>query len=486
MPGICCSMDGNTTLKYLTSEVNAILGEAAINASVRYAKTYQGVRQLTLSEVLTLVPTKDRCFGKVIYFLNQDVNPLVEVWMFIGTELSAWENSDQWKLVLTSNNIKDSAKDPYKSLENVTNYLYELEYSLLDYNYAKSYFNSRRVVFNPGACSSLKKGGLIGRYLDWHYSYLSDAIIHTSRMANRYASVGVAGGLTGLTQDFIESQEPSALYKLLPFYLQDGVNEKGLYCSMNVVPKDNGITYGTSPTIEMRDTVCNIMLVRYILDHFATAEEAIDYISNYVSVFTPKSLSDMGYDVHFMLADDPDEQAYVLEFVNNSISISRSDIMTNFFLHGVNFKSNGDVYTQADISQGYFPSVHGGITLYGSGLERFNKLNSLKASVTDIASMASAMESVLYTNTYKAATTPFWFSEYVSPKVGISLNTLVTDPVLVDLISTKAYDFEHRTRGDGKTWQTTHGCVYDLVNKQIKVFVQEDTENVFTFGLKKN
>lgn len=482
----CVRLVGVPPLNYLTSEMNQILGESAINASSRYSTTYQGVRKFTIGEVISLVPVKDRCFGKVLYFLNKDDDPKIEYWVFKGEDISLWGNLNYWKLILTSDNRVESIKDPYKSLENTTNYLYELEYSNLDYNYAKSYFNSRKVVFNPGACSSMKKDGFIGRYLDWYYSLLSEAIIHTSKMANRYASVGVAGGLEGLTQEFIESQEPSMLYKLLPFYLQDGINEKGLYCSMNVVPNDYGTTYGTIPSIELRESVCAIMLVRYILDNFATVSEAVDYLSNYVSVFMPKYLADNGYEVHFMLSDDTSSEAYILEFVNNQISISRSNIMTNFFLHGVSFNSDGSVYTQADLSQGHSPITHNGITPYGSGLERFNRLNTLREGVEDLESMAEAMESVLYTNTYNPDTTPFWFSEYVYPKFNINLNTLPNDPTLVEVISLKERDFENRVRGDGKTWQTTHGCIYDLVNKQIHIFVQEDTHNMFTFNLKKN
>lgn len=479
----CTKLVGVPPLNYLTSEMNQILGEAAINASVRYSNTCGGVRQFSIGDVLSLVPTKDRSFGKILYFLNKSENPIIEFWVFKG-EISQWEDTSNWSLLFTSE-ADHSAKDVYKSLENVTNYLYELEYSYLDYNYAKNYFNSKRISVNPGACSSLRSGTLVGRCLDWYYSYLSEAVIHTSKMANRYGSVGIAGGLNGLTQSFIESQVYSDLYKILPFYLQDGVNDQGLYCSMNIVPNDKGITTGTVPSVEKKDSICSIMLVRYILDNFASANEAIEYLSNYVSIFTPEGLYKLGYDVHFMLADTNSNTTYILEFVNNSISVSTSDIMTNFFIQGVTFKEDGSVYTQADIDQGHYPVLKG-LTLYGTGLERFNLLNQLKAGVSDIDSLLEVMENVLYTNTYKTETVPFWFSEYVSPKLNINLNLPTDNTLLLRVIADKANDYEHRSREDGKTWQTTHCCVYDLSSKQVKVIVQEDTQSVFNFGLKKN
>ena len=85
----------------------------------------------------------------------------------------------------------------------------------------------------------------------------------------------VAGGIPELTVDFVASGEYKDVYKALPFLVVDGINEKGLVCNNNVVPTgDKGRNTGSVPVIEKRDEICQMMLVRYILDNFDNALSA--------------------------------------------------------------------------------------------------------------------------------------------------------------------------------------------------------------------
>lgn len=52
----CCNPDTPTTLNYTTKEINQILADGVINASVRYAPVGQNYLQLTLADALALVP----------------------------------------------------------------------------------------------------------------------------------------------------------------------------------------------------------------------------------------------------------------------------------------------------------------------------------------------------------------------------------------------------------------------------------------------
>ena len=156
-------------------------------------------------------------------------------------------------------------------------------------------------------------------------------------------------------------------YKILPFYLQDGVNEHGLFAEMNVVPASDVPNFPSIPAVEKRDSICALMLVRYILDNFNTVDEAVSYLQDYVEVYTTQSLVDMNYELHYMLADMT--KTAVIEFIDGDIKVILNNKNTNFHLWDVTFNADGGVYTAADAVDGNYPSSLG-IDSYGSGLER--------------------------------------------------------------------------------------------------------------------
>ena len=77
----CCNPDTPTTLNYTTKEINQILADGVINASVRYAPVGQNYLQLTLADALALVPDKERTTVRILTFLNKDTQPKPEVWI---------------------------------------------------------------------------------------------------------------------------------------------------------------------------------------------------------------------------------------------------------------------------------------------------------------------------------------------------------------------------------------------------------------------
>ena len=94
-----------------------------------------------------------------------------------------------------------------------------------------------------------------------------------------------------------------------------GINEKGVYVGVNIVPAQKGITTGTTPSIRIRDKICTVMLSRYILDHYSSAIDAVEDITHYVSIYNSKKLIELGMEAHYMITDE--EHTYILEFVNN-------------------------------------------------------------------------------------------------------------------------------------------------------------------------
>lgn len=92
----CRNPDTPTTLNYTTKEINQILADGVINASVRYAPVGQNYLQLTLADALALVPDKERTTVRILTFLNKDTQPKPEVWIYFGTDILTWSDATKW------------------------------------------------------------------------------------------------------------------------------------------------------------------------------------------------------------------------------------------------------------------------------------------------------------------------------------------------------------------------------------------------------
>lgn len=353
---------------------------------------------------------------------------------------------------------------PYNVLNYIKNYFYEIEYENLDYEYAYKYFKEKQPIIN-NFCSSVRNGNWYGRNLDWTYDENAEFLVRTPNSKNRYASIGFASAINGLTNEIVKSKSYSDLYKIVPFMLADGINEHGVVANTNVVPLDKGITTKTIPKISEEIEICSLMLVRYILDHFLSAKQAVEYIENHVSVYMPTTLLNMNYETHLMVADE--NETYLIEFIGNETAITQMDkpYMTNFYLNDVSFNEDGKVYTPVDVESGHSASENN-ISDYGSGLERYNIIVENYENANSKTGMRELMNELKYTNAYRNSD---WYTEFVGNR--LTVNNEVDD--FEDIIERAAIAFQNRIR-NGKTWQTIHSSVYDIANRKVSVIVQED------------
>lgn len=379
-----------------------------------------------------------------------------------------------------------SKKNDYLTIKKIKDYLFETYYGVIDYGNAYAYFASQADPIDMGACSAARNGNWYGRNLDWTYDENAEFIVHTPHVAGRYASLAVAGGIPGLTNDVVTSEEYNALYKIVPFRLYDGINEHGVIINMNVVPTDNG-TNVSIPTEQEEVTISAQMLVRYVLDYFKTASEAVDYIQKHMKIYFSNSLHDHNYELHFMVADE--EKTYLVEFAENAaIVVDMSDdadsniagkaYMTNFYLNDITLNDDGTVYTPGTQTADYNAKDTNGITDCGAGLERYNYIVDAYDSANTKDGMRAMMNGLKYTRTYSTATDaaePVWLTEYV----GVLGLTVISDPEDFDAVVQYAGGlFNDRTRTDGLTWQTVHSAVYDIENRALNIIVQEDDEEL--------
>ena len=244
-------------------------------------------------------------------------------------------------------------------------YFYALSYNSIDYNFANEYFKNKYFGTKEltANCTVVGKGNIIGRNFDYYYNDKVSFLTRTARHNGLYSVMGMAGQVNTLTKEFVESREYDEAYKILPFMLQDGINEHGLFVEINVVPTgDKGITTGTIPTDTRTDDVCMLMLVRYILDHYNSVEEVAHELPKHVSIYAPNS-DNLKAEYHFFIKDK--DQAKIIEFINNSIVFidcnANNQFMTNFYMYGVSKNESGhiDYNTVSD---------------YGMGIERANSI----------------------------------------------------------------------------------------------------------------
>ncbi len=386
--------------------------------------------------------------------------------------------------VVTSTNVFGCPERD--SLTKINDFLYEIEYTDLDRKFAEKYADIHYMPF-PAACSSVRKGNWYGRNFDWTYNNQVSFLVHTNATEDHYASVGVASSIPGLNKGNLYNRENIDAYRILPFMMLDGINEHGVVCNTNVVPCQYGKTTGTKPLLDQRDSVCVMWIVRYILDHYKTASEAVEDIVNHVSVYCYKTLWDMEYELHVMVADELN--TYIIEFINNNTvvidvtggenSLSGRSYMTNFFLYNMVPNSDGTVYTPATMDDQHDAIKTNHITSHGSGLERYNLIaNNFNNCGTRDNMHALMMDKLRYTKAYQTSTSPFWYTEFVGVR-GLSVDSPASEyepiiPIVEEM-------FNNRNRDDGKTWHTAHSCIYDIANRKVYVSSQEeDIEYVFT------
>ena len=165
-----------------------------------------------------------------------------------------------------------------------------------------------------------------------------------------------------------EGFDPEVL-DILPYECMDGINEKGLFVSIQRVDIKKGDQPGRFPA-------GSSMLLRYMLDDCANVEEAIRKTET--GILIPEDWQDC----HFMVSD-ASGRSVVIESRNSVVKIIDSDICTNFYLGSDDMEDhyrNGKLREQAvkmtdesltpDYTYGYGHGYHRFVTLLGQ-LERY-------------------------------------------------------------------------------------------------------------------
>lgn len=166
---------------------------------------------------------------------------------------------------------------------------------------------------------------LYGRNFDWKPS---PALLLFVKPAQGYASVSIVDiaylGFEGekaknLLELSAEEQQPLLDAPSLPF---DGMNEKGLVIGMASVPG------GNMPDDPQKDSIDSLLVIREMLDHAATVDEAVAIIGKYDI--------DMGsVPLHYLIADRSGK-AVLVEYYQGEMIVQENEepwhVATNFIV----------------------------------------------------------------------------------------------------------------------------------------------------------
>lgn len=369
-------------------------------------------------------------------------------------------------------------------MQKLRDYLYYTEFA--DWDYAKGNEYYRRHRADPGACSSVRNGSFYGRNFDWFYDNAATFVVRSLGTKGRHSSISVSGGTSLLTEEIAAKGEWTDDFEYIPFLSVDGINDAHVACNTNIVPAgDKGRTTGTNPDAE--ESMCSVMIVRYVLDYADSAADAVEKIRT-VNWWAPGDESPFGaIEVHCMIADK--DSTYVVEFADNEIRVfsdaedeypdipNGMPVMTNFYYDGW----DGDIVTGFD--RGGIEPEETTLTAHAEGLERYQILCDGYDMAGTMTGMADLMESVKFTNSYDRSGN-IWYSdfcgEYAEPygDLTIYMSAEEYQPIL-------DYTEElylNRSRDTAKTWQTVHMSVIDIDNGTIAVYAQEDYSRNFGFS----
>lgn len=348
----------------------------------------------------------------------------------------------------------------HSTVHKVADYLYETTYTNID----ESIYDEPDLPQMEAACSSVRHGNFHGRNLDLFFNEGCEVVVHTTHTDHRLASVAVCGALPQLTAEVIENAEPTAL-RWLPFLALDGINEKGVAINVNVVPSsDYPVATGTSPGARRINMG---LMVRYLLDRAESAEHAWQLLHE-VDLHGGMGTE---WGLHLMISDA--RETCIVEVINNELRCTRGESICN-----------------SNIMTNLYSTLLPDLTPHAEGVERYHILQDNYAEGATEEGMAHLMQRVRYTQTYERETNPFWFSEccgiYTNDDGTTTDITLSTDHDFIwQYIQPSFENYEHHQR-DNSYWQTVNTSVYNLSERTLLLFVQEDYTHSYRFKVEQD
>lgn len=421
-----------------------------------------------------------------------------------------------------SNQLKTYTITEFKKIKGTLGYLYDVTYTDYSYNDAMNY--SAPAMMMRGACSTYRKGNYVARNFDWYYDDVVEFVVKSNK-PGCHRVIGIASGVgdgdNNLTKKEMEEHtEVQELYKYVPFFLVDGINDAGLVVSEHVVPhsgdeygNDNRINKVNPSTPDTAECINAMFLPRYLLDHCSSVQDVKTYLENKI-VTQPQEAFNAGFELHYLI-NDANGNYMVIEFDNNKVVFVESNKLPNCLANFHVLPTKGEdasrgtlitlgpkfidddstkskrLCTPADVSgSDYKPSIENKVEMYGQGLERYNFMikevtgenSALYDGPNTEFEVMDKMSGIWFSNVYQNHS-PF-NTEFTGDSTSIGYTHLTVDSTAADYdagnsIKTGAINlWSGRSRDDDpkRYWQTTHCVVYNIENRSLLVKVQESAK----------
>lgn len=183
----------------------------------------------------------------------------------------------------------------------------------------------------PFGCSTIsvksRNGGyLFGRNFDWNSC---DALIVHSVPQSGYASISTVNiGFINMAGMRLNSL-PDNIQAMIALYAPlDGMNEKGLAVSVNMIQDSSTISQNTN-----KPDITTTTAIRLLLNKAASVDEAVELLRQY------DMHASMGFMTHLAVTDS-NGKSVVVEYINNEMKVIETPVVTNFYLaegskHGI-------------------------------------------------------------------------------------------------------------------------------------------------------
>lgn len=192
----------------------------------------------------------------------------------------------------------------------------------------------------PFGCSTVsvksENGGyLFGRNFDWN---TCNALIVHSVPQNGYSSISTVNtdfiNMSGMKLNALPDNAQAIIAMYAPL---DGMNEKGLAVSVNMIQDSAAISQNTG-----KPDITTTTAIRLLLNKAANVDEALKLLRQY------DMHASMGFMTHLAIADS-DGNSVAVEYINNEMRVIESPVVTNFYLaegekHGIGTAQSHERY----------------------------------------------------------------------------------------------------------------------------------------------
>ncbi len=207
---------------------------------------------------------------------------------------------------------------------------------------SKRLLSGRNLSFGeiPFGCSTIsvksEDGGyLFGRNFDW---ISCNALIVHSVPQNGYGSISTVNtGFINMAGMRLSSLPDNVQAMIAMYAPLDGMNEKGLAVSVNMIQDSATISQNTD-----KPDITTTTAIRLLLNKAADVDEALELLRQY------DMHASMGFMTHLAISDNSGKSV-VVEYVNDEMKVVETPVVTNFYLaegskHGIGTAQSHERY----------------------------------------------------------------------------------------------------------------------------------------------